>query len=154
MIYHCITGCWIIYFSIQYNSLCHFQISRLVDINMADSICIAKSTCFYNHYGLFHENQKECKRQICWKIIVDSILITSVTKNRNFGGILNLRDQFVAASWDHQINNVIQLPPLTINHFNWSILFKYLFVPTELKYISYLSWCFYRTEVYYHQFIT
>lgn len=57
--------------------------------------------------------------------MVDSIHLTSMTKNRNFGGTLNLRDQFVAASWDHQIDNVIQLPLLTINYSNWIEVYYY-----------------------------
>ena len=44
--YHCITRCWIIYFCIQNNSLCHIHISRLINIHMAYSICIENMQLF------------------------------------------------------------------------------------------------------------
>lgn len=38
-----------------------------------------------------------------------STLLTGMSKDRNFCWLFNLRDKFIAASWDDQINDVIKL---------------------------------------------
>lgn len=104
--YHGIAACWIIYFCIQYNPLCHLQISRFINIDMTNSICLAIMWLYYSKF-IWQKDFTILYQALC--LHIDQKGLTSMTQNWNFSRTLYLRDKLVAASWNHQINYIIQL---------------------------------------------
>lgn len=47
--------------------------------------------------------------------------LTSMTQNWNLGRILDLRNQFIASSWDHKINHIIELENMTEFSINYHL---------------------------------
>lgn len=44
-----------------------------------------------------------------------------MTQNWNLGRILDLRNQFIASSWDHKINHIVELENMTEFSINYHL---------------------------------